>query len=110
MTVHERIYLGSDNTIDLQLKADGVALTAEQMSGISKIVLTFKGVSISSDDYPAAFDWATRGDEGVIIMDLGTLPILSAGTDPLAGLKIYDSENTNGVFWGNLILTVEENQ
>ncbi|BBO73871.1 hypothetical protein DSCW_12880 [Desulfosarcina widdelii] len=110
MTFHEHVYLGLNNTIDLQLKADGIALTAEQMQSITKIVLVFKELSISSDEHPDSFDWTTREDEGVVIMALGTLPILPAGTDPLAYLKIYDSENPNGVYWGNFILTVEENK
>lgn len=104
--MREYVYLGRDNTIELQLLADKTPLTALQMQAITKIELIYNGQTISSQTNPDAFDWSTREAEGVVIIALGDISI-SAGTDLAADLIIYDAENTNGIVWSSFTLKVE---
>jgi hypothetical protein len=103
--IREVIYKGRDNTIDLQLSSDeGVA----DLSGVTKVELvdTFGSLgTISSDDFPSAFDWSS-GD-GVLVLSIADAETITDGVSNMVvnsthrfNVIVYDSENTNGVDWG----------
>ena len=96
----EIVYNGHDNTIDLLLKADGVA---EDLSSVTRMTLEVAGSTIDSDVSGAAFDWAT-GVTGKLILALGDEG-LTAGSYR-ATLTVYDSTNTDGIVWGTFKVIV----
>lgn len=100
----EIIYLGHDNTIDLQLKTDGVA---QDLIAVTKITATFDTVTISSVDKAAgAITWDQAGyDIGEIRMALGGETISAGGYD--VPIVVYDPSNTAGVVWGSINVLVE---
>lgn len=103
MTI-ETVYVGNDNSIDIILKEDGVAV---DLSGTSRVTLELDSVYDSAvvgwgDNEP--FD-VTEGS-GKLIMRLGGLGI-AAGNYPEAELVVYDPGNLNGIVWGKLKVIVE---
>lgn len=77
----EIIYLGHDNTIDLQLKADGAA---QDLSAVTKITATFGTLRISSTNKAAGvITWGPGAgyDTGEIRMALGGESIPAGGYD-----------------------------
>lgn len=103
--MRETVYLGRNNTIELQLLEDSTALTTAQMQAITRMDLIYNGVTISSQENPSAFDWSTREDEAVVIISLGGLEI-SIGMDLAADLIVYDAQNTDGIVWASFNLKV----
>ena len=97
----ERTYAGHDNTIDLLLKANGVA---QNLSGVTRMTLEVSTKTVDSDVSGDAFDWDT-GTTGKVILALGAEG-LTEGTWQ-ATLTVYDSSNTNGIVWGTFPLIVE---
>ena len=97
----ERTYVGHDNTIDLLLKADGVA---QDLSEVTRMTLEVSTKTVDSDVSGDAFDWAP-GTTGKVILTLGAEG-LSVGTWQ-ATLTVYDGSNTNGIVWGTFNLIVE---
>lgn len=97
----ETVYLGYDNTIDLILKADGVAV---DLSSVTRITLDFDGTIVDSDVSADAFDWNT-GTTGKISLSLGQETI-SVGTYNVQ-LVVYDPDNTHGVVWGRIRVVVQ---
>jgi hypothetical protein len=106
----EVVYIGRDNAIDLLLTADGVA-TDLVAGNVSRIDLRLcqgsaEVQTISSTTAPTAFDWATAGATGRVILALGGL-----FTEPArytAHLVVYDPDNTNGIEWGTFTLRVKD--
>lgn len=101
-TETEYVYVGRDNTIDLLLKADGVVIALD--TAVTRMDLKFSdriyGTQyLTSVDYPTAFDWVTRGADGIVILKLGDIE-LTAGKDTKVELIVYDNVNTNGIVWG----------
>lgn len=93
----EVLYLGHDNTIDLLLKADGVAV---DLSSVNQITASFNSKLISSTDAAAGLiTWAQDG------YDTGEIRIAVGGQAIPAGkynvpIIVYDAANTNGIHWG----------
>lgn len=102
MTPIETVYNGRDNTIDLLLKADGVA---QDLSTVTRMVVAEQddAFSVDSATSPDAFDWAT-GTTGVVVFAFGGEGI-TAGYHQCR-LIVYDPTNANGVVWGSIKLTV----
>jgi hypothetical protein len=104
----EIVYLGRDNTIDLLLKADDVAV---DLSSVTKITASFGSVLVSSTDSAAgAIKWSGAGfDTGEIRIDVGaeTIPVKTKYSVPIV---VYDAVNTNGVHWGEVPVQVKANQ
>jgi len=96
----EIVYDGHDNTIDLLLKADGVA---QDLSAVTRMTLEVSDTTIDSDVSGSAFDWDI-GTTGKIILALGA-ESLTAGTY-IATLTVYDGDNTDGIVWGSFKLIV----
>ena len=97
----EILWLGRDNTIDVQLKADGAA---QDLSGATHMALVFSGSTISSVGRSTWFDW-TSGSTGVIKFKLGGATISAGIYD--AELIVYDTTNENGIHWGTIPIIVK---
>jgi len=104
----EIIYKDRDNHVDLQLTLDGVALTSEQMSAITKVEILFMGYYYDSENFPDAFDWDTRASEGTVGLHLSEIPTITTGRDENTELIVYDSVNTDGIIWSTFDLQVKE--
>lgn len=92
----EYIYLSRDNTVDLKLKADGVAVN---LSAVTKITVTFgtlKIESTSSTDGPIRWS-GVDFETGEIRLHLGGQPI-KKGRYQVA-IVVYDQTNQEGVHW-----------
>jgi len=100
----EIVYLGHDNTIDLQLKADGVA---QDLSAVTKITATFGTLRISSTNKAAGvITWDQAGySTGEIRMALGDELIPAGGYG--VPIVVYDPSNTDGAVWGPINVLVE---
>ena len=100
----EIVYLTHNNTIDLLLKADGVA---QDLASVTKITATFGSTTISSTNKTTgAIKWDNAGyDTGEIRLDLGGQSI-SAG-DYYIPIVVYDPINTLGVVWGYIAIQVK---
>ncbi len=92
----EYVYLGRDNSIDLLLKADGVAV---DLASVTKITASFKGTLVSSTTpTTGAIRWSGAGyDTGEIRLFLGAQTI-PAGKYSVP-IIVYDPANTSGVQW-----------
>jgi hypothetical protein len=101
----ETVYLGHDNSIDLILQADGVAV---DLAGVTAMKLTMRDVLISSTNQAAdPIRWAQAGyDTGEIRLFLGDEVIEPGTYKTSAWLTVYDPTNPDGVVWGNIPLTV----
>lgn len=100
--ITEYIYKGNDNTNDFILKADGVAVN---LSGVTKMVLDFSGgIVVDSSVKVGVFDWS--GGSGGLILTLGGITDLVAGSQYHPMLIVYDATNTNGVNWGRITVVV----
>jgi hypothetical protein len=101
----EFVYLSHDNSIDLLLKADGVAY---DLSDATTATLTLGGVTITSTNLSnSPIRWNKVGyDTGEIRLFLGDQSI-NVGTYQKAYLVIYDPNNTNGIVWGDIRITVK---
>lgn len=100
-TLTETVYLARDNTVDLLLKADGVVT---DLSPVTQVDLVDKGCTftISSTTSPTAFDWATSGANGILIMALGDEPIPEGSYT--VRVVLYDGTATDGIVWGDVKL------
>ena len=101
-TITEVVYLGYDNTIDLLLEADGVAV---DLVNVNRAVLTFGAYTIDSDVTANIFTWTGLGVTGKMRIKLGGQSIVS-GTYK-ATLVLYDVINTNGIRWPVFLLVAE---
>ncbi len=99
--VREVVFLGRDNTIDLELRADGVAA---DLAAVTRMTLSVGGVTVDSDVASSAFDWL-EGD-GKLILALGDQSLPSR-VQRDCRLVVYDPTNTEGIVWvDDLILDV----
>ena len=103
----EIVYLGRDNTFELQLLEQGLPLSQSDMAVITRIDLIFNGATVSSQDNPEALDWTSRAAEAVVVFDLGGLS-LSTGTDLSTVLIVYDASHPNGLVWATFTLKVAQ--
>jgi hypothetical protein len=93
------IYKNRDNTVDLEMRADGQAVN---ITGTTRMVLTIGDTIIDSRVFASAFDWTTNGASGQLTLALGRLdPILRMrNAQYLATLDFYDA-SYDGLRWGN---------
>lgn len=102
MNTIERVYKNRDNTVDLLLKADGVAI---DLSAITKMGLVGDGWAVDSDSDPTVFNFSTGG--GVVVLSLGSISAIPTGKGRVA-IIIYDDDNTDGICWGKFFIYVED--
>lgn len=100
----EIVYLGHDNSNEVILKQDGVAIS---LSGITKMTLTFGTKLISSvNAADAPIRWNKDGyGTGEVRFFLGGQTI-TAGDYHSVPLVVYDASYTNGLVWGLLDFSV----
>jgi hypothetical protein len=107
--VYNVIYKGRDNTLALQLSSTdelGVVTYPDLADSVTKIDLILKGYCYDSTDYPTAFNFATEGDLGILILKLGLITDLQVVKDSAAEIIIYDASNPEGIVWGTLPIKV----
>ena len=104
----EKLYLERDNTVDLILKADGVAV---DLAAVTSIKATFNNVEIVSTSKTGLIKWDQGGwDTGEIRLDCAndsTLVAQGAGTWDVAVVTI-DPSNALGLDWGSIRIEVIE--
>ena len=95
----ETTYIGRDNSTDLTLETNGVAIDA---SILTRAVVSLKSgnasLNIDSASQSSLFNF-TSGN-GVIKIKLGLATGLAVG-EYQASLTVYDATNTQGIVWGN---------
>ena len=99
------VYEDRNNTICLQLFKNGIKLTSTEMDAFTNASIIFDGTEYDYDTYNAAFDWATRKAEAVIIIALGEV-LDAPARDTKAELILYTATDTLGVVWGTLDIKV----
>lgn len=102
----EIVYLGHDNTIDLQLLEDGVAVS---LAAVTKITATF-GDTLVENAVPAAgsITWSGAGyDTGEIRLNGLGLLALEAGFYDVP-IVVYTAVYTNGIVWDIIPIRVKE--
>jgi hypothetical protein len=99
----EFVYKGHDNSINLILKADGAAVS---LASVTRMTLSFAAKLIDSDNGDAdPIRWVKAGyATGEARLFLGAETIKPGAYQ--APLIVYDATNLNGVFWGNIPITV----
>ena len=97
----EVVYLGRDNTVDLQLLALGAPI---DLSAVTKFELkdTLCNWTINSTDSASAFD-ISKGD-GILELNLGDEDIPQG--EQSAWLILYDALHDDGVVWGKVLFSV----
>jgi hypothetical protein len=109
----EIVYQGRDNSVDLLLLADGVAVA---LDAVSRMVLADLGGAwtVDSQLQPTAFDWST-GVTGKLVLELGGAVASITGEAGYAQIPagrhavrliVYDVSHPNGVVWGQIWLKV----
>lgn len=101
-TVTELCYIGRDNSIDVELREDGVAV---DLSLVTRVRLELFDVDdedaapavVDSSITAAAFDFNTDAGDGIIHIKLGA--ILSSEGEYRVRLVTYDPDNANGLVW-----------
>lgn len=107
MTQRITQYLGRDNPSLAILEWDGVTLTSSEMGAITRVDVRYKGSYLSSNDFPALFDWTTYASSGYLEFDLGSLD-LPADRDEHAEIIAFDDTYTNGRVVGVVELTISD--
>lgn len=94
----EVVYSGRDNTIDLELRADGAPV--DELTAVTRMVIYLHAdgnvITLDSNASPGAFMW---GASAIAKFALG-----GEGVAPgyyFARLVVYDPDNINGIEWGN---------
>ena len=103
MALTEHVYLGHDNSIDLLLTADDVAIDT---SGITSATLTVGSTKYTSTNDPThQIKWQGAGyAPGEIRIFLGDQSLKPRTYN--AWLVIYTATATNGIAWGELDIVV----
>lgn len=99
----EFVYLGHENSIDLILKADGIAVN---LTSVTRITLTLGATLIDSDNGDTdPIRWAKVGyATGEIRLFLGDQLITADNYQ--APLVVYDPTNTDGIVWDLIPITI----
>jgi hypothetical protein len=97
--VYEIVYLGRDNTIDLQLLVDG---QPADLLNTTRMTLEIGDTLVDSDLSPSAFDW--QQGNGKLVLKLGG-ENLTPGTY-MATLTVYNETAPNGIVWGSFPVQV----
>lgn len=109
----EVVYLGHNNTIDLQLKASS---TAVNLASVSKITLTFGDTLVeNSSASSGAITWAGASySTGEVRIKVGSLMSSSSASTYLlspghydATLVVYDASHSSGLIWAKVPIHVK---
>jgi hypothetical protein len=96
-------YRGRDNVEFLTLSEGSDAV---DVASITRVVLVSKTVIIDSAEYPGLFDWnatipagKNKGSKALMLL-LGESSLADGSYS--FNLITYDSDNTDGILWGNI--------
>ena len=93
-------YLDHDNTIEMVLKSDGLAV---DLTPVSRMVLSSAGQVIADSDLNAGvFDWSAGS--GNLVIALGGLSLPLHREYKNSRLVVYDPTNINGIVWADDVL------
>ncbi len=100
----EFAYKGRDNSIDIELREDDVAL---DITGLTRATLELEDqgdaaaalVLVDSSLHANVFDWTTLGASGVLVITLGNMATPPPPADYNARLTVYDAVNVKGLVW-----------
>jgi hypothetical protein len=105
--ITETIHKNADNTISVELRSNGAAIT--DLASASKVTLELGGLTLSSATATAgAFDFTSYGAVGRLDMKLGheaAVKTLKNGQYK-ATLRVFDTTYPNGRVWDDLIIEV----
>jgi hypothetical protein len=101
---YEIVYLGHDNSINLILKADAVAVP---LAGVTRITIAFGATVISSTNLSTdPILWAQASyATGEVRLFLGAKTIAAETYE--AQFVVYDAANPNGIVWANVPIVVK---
>jgi len=107
-TVKEIIYIGKANSNDIELREDGIVAditpaTRVRIELFSMGDATLAPIVVDSTLNPTAFDWTTKGAQGILAMALGD--ILTAPDHYRVRLVIYDPVSPGGLIVTHEITT-----
>jgi hypothetical protein len=101
-------YRGRDNVEYLTLSEGGDAV---DVASLTRVVLVSKTVTIDSSQYPGLFDWNATIPAGknkgnkALMLSLGDSNLTDGSYS--FNLITYDSDNTDGVLWGNIRVSMK---
>ncbi|MBI5578130.1 MAG: hypothetical protein HY895_03175 [Deltaproteobacteria bacterium] len=99
----EKVYNGRDNSVDLQLLADGSPV---DLAPVTRMQLTVGETTLDSQANPAWFDWAPAPPlTGKVVLKLGAAGLTPAESQE-AVLYVFDPGNPNGIRWGTFHLNI----
>ena len=106
--VREFVYISRDNTIDLELREDGLpenitSATRVRLELFDARDLGLAPIVIDSTINLTAFDWTTQGAAGILLIKLGD--ILTKANEYRARLALYDVASPNGELWAHEVTT-----
>ena len=90
--MREIVYIGNNNTIDLQFIADGNVIDG---SVITRTVLVIGSTTVDSSIVSGVFDWTTGN--GILKMSLGNQSLTAGEYE--ATFTLYDAGNPSGIRW-----------
>ena len=99
MPIKETVYIGRDNSIAIQLVADGTAITH---TDITRVVIKGFPTTLDSDTSASLFDWS---DSTKLVLSLGAANI-AAGSYKITPI-IYLPTYTSGIVWGYESITAK---
>lgn len=108
----EIIYKDRNNTIDLQLLTNNIIPNLSVITGISLIDTVGDLGTVSSIEFPEAFDWSEGN--GVLKLSLGGVETITVGTTTITGgevsvdvdgIPILDGEGNEIIIGGTEITT-----
>ena len=105
--ITEILYKSRDNEIDLELRANGIAV---DISGTSKVEIEVGDLVLNSAKYPASFDWTTNGASGQLTLDIARLnEIINLRASAYkTKVTIFDATYPNGLVWDHFMLKLRE--
>ena len=104
-TITEFAYGDRDNSIDIKLLEDGLF---QDISGLTRVTLNLQNIDapddalilLDSNLHPGIFDWTSRGAQGILQLNGGTLAAtLAVAARYNARLTIYDATQVQGLVW-----------
>lgn len=97
------VHIGDyDNTIDLELVANGQALTSPQTDAITRVVLHMKGTSqavIDSALMPGTITWSGAG---LLKLRLGNAGLEAGGKWRVTAV-VYSADHPAGIVWDEVL-------
>jgi hypothetical protein len=98
------VFKNKDNSSSIQVLLNNSRYSLEN---VTKVRLVFPGFTISSEDEPTWFDFATFASSGVLIVKLGLSTDIEVDTIYIGNVIICEATAINGLEVGEIRLEVE---